>query len=286
MVDKAQALHHELEKVIPQFVKRAKKNEYLMMNEDKTREVINELFLGVKLTNLDTDDVELFVYDPENFEDNVVVEMISQFSKFPKKTIREKVKTFSAEEKIRIIDAYVGERKSRRDRPGRALEFGYPLTFEITGTFAEYRDLQRHNILTQYRQDLTTDIGFVLADEIREIGFDEKVLEVEAMSEEMENLMIDEGFGKEAQYAVLFNHKVRWTMGLNFRELMHLAELRTQKAGHQGYRSICQKMQKLALDRYPSIARLNGFVDFNKYSLARDDSEARTHRKNREKGLE
>ena len=54
-------------------------------------------------------------------------------------------------------------------------------------------------------------------------------------------------------------------MGMNLRELGHLAELRTQKAGHPKYRRTVQLMTKLYLKRSPEMEPILNFVDYNDY---------------------
>ena len=66
----------------------------------------------------------------------------------------------AAEERLAIIRAYVGERGSRFQRPGRAFEEPY-YTFDMLADLGAYRDLQRHRILTQERQRYTVRHGYV-----------------------------------------------------------------------------------------------------------------------------
>ena len=60
-------------------------------------------------------------------------------------------------------------RRHRREKPGRALEQVY-YTFDIVGNLGAYRDLQRHRLLSQERQDFTTVHGYDTPPEIDEAG--------------------------------------------------------------------------------------------------------------------
>ena len=140
---------------------------------------------------------------------------------------------------VRLLRSYTGTRKSRRDRPARAFEAGYPLTFDIQADFGAYRDLQRHRMLTQQRQLLSPYLGFDVAEEIEKIGFTASVLECYERSSNLHEQMSRELSPELAQYAVLFGFKIRWTMGMIFREAMHLIELRTTPQGHPSYRRVC-----------------------------------------------
>ena len=123
--------------------------------------------------------------------------------------------------------------------------------------------------------------------EIGEIGKGEVVQECFERSESLHGELIQAGFIREAQYATLFNHFIRWNMGMNARELGHLVELRSQKAGHPKYRRTAQMMTKLYLQRYPEMEALVKFVDYNDYDegISRAEQEARTARKSLASGV-
>ncbi|MFQ5445259.1 MAG: FAD-dependent thymidylate synthase, partial [Nitrospinales bacterium] len=157
----------------------------------------------------------------------------------------------------------------------------------VIAGFAEYRDLQRHRMLTQQRQEIGVLLGYSIPEEVNEIGKGEIVQECFERSEDLCHELTRNGFEKEAQYAALFNHFIRWNMGMNLRELGHLVELRTQKAGHPKYRRIAQAMGKLYLDRHPQAKPILQFVDENDYDhgIARAEQEARTARKSLASGV-
>jgi thymidylate synthase ThyX len=82
------------------------------------------------------------------------------------------------------------------------------------------------------------------------------------------------GLSESAQYATLFNHRIRFMMGMNLRELQHLAELRTQPAGHFGYRGMVMEMVNAVKWCYPWTALALQFVNYddpgNKIARARE----------------
>ena len=195
-------------------------------------------------------EVELLADRPEDYQMNMLSAFIFPYVQHPTEQIRRVVRALPEGKRQEIFDTYIGERQSKRDRPGRGLEYGYPIQFDIIAGFAEYRDLQRHRMLTQQRQNLSI-------------------------------------LRPEAQYASLFNHLIRWNMGMNLRELGHFTELRTQKAGHPKYRRICQTLSKLYLKRHPEMAPVLKFVDHNDYDqgITRAEQEARTARKSLASGV-
>ena len=62
-------------------------------------------------------------------------------------------------------------------------------------------------------------------------------------------------------------------------EGMNLIELRTGPQGHPSYRRVCQEMHRQLMARYPEFAAEMKFVDYNDYTSARGESEARQRRK-------
>jgi len=267
--------HQELDEYIKRYVERAKPSDYLKAKEAAMQTLAARLFAGVSPRTADS---VVLLDNPTNareYLDYTIATMLFPFLEHPTEQIRGVVSLLSYTEKLDILKTYKGERTNRRDRPGRGLEFGYPFTYDIQGDFGIFRDLHRHRMLTQQRQRLTTRLGFFIPGEIIEEGLDDGVKEARDRAVDLYEKLCQE-FPHEAQYAVLFGFDVRWNMGMNARELMHLTEIRTIPQGHSSYRKVAQKMHTLASRRNPEIAALMGFVDYNDYPFARGDSEAKT----------
>ena len=60
----------------------------------------------------------------------------------------------TADERARVLRAYVGDRTNRRHRPGRAFE-RTAYRFDVLTDYGAFRDLQRHRLLTLEWQPLT-----------------------------------------------------------------------------------------------------------------------------------
>ena len=270
---------------IPTFIKRAAKNDYQADNHRNMRRLSVELFKGIPIEKCA--EVVLLEDPEEESQTEMLSSMIFPHVQHSTEQIRGIVRALSDDKRKEIFHAYIGERKTKRDRPGRALETGYPINFDIVAGFAEYRDLQRHRMLTQQRQDLGVALGYSVPEEISEIGHEKIVRECFEQSEDLNSDLKHAGLEEEAQYVTLFNHYIRWNMGMNLRELGHLTELRTQKAGHPKYRRTVQLMTKLYLKRSPEMEPVLKFVDYNDYdqSIARADQEARTARKSLSVGV-
>jgi thymidylate synthase ThyX len=270
---------------IPTFIRRAGKNEYLVENQKKIRELSVALFKDVPIEMVP--EVVLIEDRVEDYTINLLANIIFPYVQHSTMQIRNIVRALPEEEKNKILSTVLGERKSKRDRPPRAFEYGYPINFDVVTGFAEYRDLQRHRMLTQQRQDMNVSLGYSVPEEIEEMGKGEVVQECFERSESLHSDLIKAGLVREAQYAPLFNHFIRWNMGMNLREMGHLTELRSQKAGHPKYRRTVQVMAKLYLKRHPEMGSVLKFVDYNDYDqgITRAEQEARTARKSLSTGV-
>src|SRR5690606_28066968 len=134
-----------------------------------------------------------------------------------------------------IVEAYVGDRVTRRDRPGRAFEAGYPYTFDMVTDFGTYKDLERHRMTTQLRQKFSPELGFAMPEDLIEAGYADRVQECHDLALALYRRMLPD-LPEEASYATLHGSKVRWVIGFNDREAHHLIELRTTPQGHASYR--------------------------------------------------
>lgn len=265
----------QLNQLIPQYVRRAQRSEYDAQNRHNMQGLADEFVKSIHM-----EPVEISVNllenpkDENEFRDFVVAQILYAYVNHPLSQLRGIIRKLPDPVKEKIIKMYVGERKTRRDRPGRAFEFGYPLTFDLVLNFGSYRDIHRHRMCTQMRQRLTPYLGFPMPKEIVEAGYEKEALACRDKSMALyETLKKD--FPEEAQYVVLFGFNVRWSMGMNDREAMHLLELRTVAQGHPDYRLLCQQMHQKIRERSPWRADLMKFVDYNDYYWSRAESEAR-----------
>jgi len=275
----AKVMHEELNQIIPSFIKRAKKDEYLFETRVDFDKHVREKFKEHKVKRVS--DVELIFYD-KNAEDKILSTILYPHTRLPLSQILKMAKKMLPEEKAAIFARYVGNRKSRRDKPGRAFEnVGY--TFDVLTDFGAYRDIQRHRILTQQREDLTTTHGFEVPELFIEAGFDKEFRKCMKKANELYQKIYMK-HPKEAQYVVPFAYKIRWYMTMNLREAFHFVELRSIKQGHPSYRKIAQRCYELISKVHPSLAAHMNFVDMNDYSLARIDSEVKTQQKRADRG--
>jgi thymidylate synthase ThyX len=265
------AMHGELNQLIPSFVKRAQLNEYLVGATAAAR------MLAAKAVNVSPreakESVTLIDYDAQA-EEKIIAGILYSHSRQPLMQLREIAAKMSDEERRKILEEFFSKRRQRRDKLSRAFENVY-YTFDILGNLGLYRDLHRHRILTQERQDFTTVHGYDTPPEIEEAGFKKEFDDCMKRAADLYE-QIYRDLPCEAQYVVPFAYKIHWYMKMNLREALHMCELRTMPQGHPDYRFICQEMWRKIQDVHPTLAESGKFIDWEKYRLGRLQSEMRT----------
>jgi thymidylate synthase ThyX len=169
----------------------------------------------------------------------------------------------------------VGERGNRRHRPGRAFE-RTAYRFDIVSDYGAFRDLQRHRMLTIEWQELTPDLGYEMPALIEDSGLDARFESTMARSAELYALL-SEVCPAQAPYALSLAFRLRYSMQMNAREAMHVAELRSGEQGHPAYRVVAQDMHTLIAQRagHRLIAEAMAFVDHDDHELERLGAERR-----------
>ncbi len=275
--------HQALNQVIPVFVKRAAKLDYIVQRNDTIREFAASFPDGVKPKKNTARSTKLLAR-PRNDREFLIflcADILFPFTHFSASELR---KIIARREKEmpgickKIIDITAGNRQTRRDRVSRGYEYGYPFTYELVNDFGIYRDLERHRMLTQQRQLLTPYLGYNMPSELQEAGVEKEVEKVYRMSKKLFEAMREQLGDQMAQYAVCYGYHLRYIFGMNLRAIEHLTELRSSPQGHPNYRLVAQEMAALLPEVFKPVVR---FVDYNNYFWARGDSEAKQRQKER-----
>ena len=267
----AGAMHSELNQLIPSFVKRAQFNEYLVSTAAAAKALAKNAVTTSPLKSAEP--VTLIDYDAQA-EEKIIAAILYSHARQPLAQLRELASKLGADERRKILNEHFSKRRHRRDKPGRAFENVY-YTFDVLGNLGLYRDLHRHRILTQERQDFTTVHGYDTPPEIEEAGFKTEFDHCMKRAAELYE-RIDREFPSEVQYVVPFAYKIRWYMKMNLREAVHMCELRTMPQGHPDYRFIAQEMWRKIQEVHPTLAEAGKFIDWKKYRMGRLQSEMRT----------
>jgi thymidylate synthase ThyX len=184
---------------------------------------------------------------------------------------------------VALLSAYVGERRNRRHRPGRAFE-RTDYRFELVTDYGAFRDLQRHRMLTIEWQRLGIALGYDMPELVADAGASDRYRASIDRAEDLYRTLRPD-FPEQASYAVALAHRIRYVMQCNAREAMHLIELRSGPQGHPAYRRVAQQMHRAIAEQagHHAIAAAMSFVDHGSTELERLESERRAERRRAEK---
>ena len=279
----AQRAFEELNQVTPSFLKRIEKETaqeyqaYLANKGVKTTPLVEE-FIGRKpLSTMGEPEVRLIEYDPDGEEKIITAILFSAPANHTSwNEILERVRRMSGEDKKRVLAQYLSGRTQRWQKVGRAFENVY-IRFEIVMDIGAWRDLHRHRMLTQMRQDFSCYHGYNIPPEIKEASLEQKFKNALDPIEEL-YIKIKRHDPWLAQYAVTLAHRIRFMQWENLRQSFWQTELRTIPEGHPDYRKIEQQKFQWIKKAYPLIAEFM-LVNMGEYDFARRGQEEKIQSK-------
>ncbi|HEX3793749.1 MAG TPA: FAD-dependent thymidylate synthase [Acidimicrobiales bacterium] len=284
----------ELRKVIPSFLQRVDVAErggewtsYLASTRDATARVVARLWpdedpAGAPVPGEAEPEVRLLDFDPDG-EDKVLAAACFAHLHCSEHDAFARVRRLGHDEKVALLTAYVGDRRNRRHRPGRAFE-RTDYRFELVTDYGAFRDLQRHRMLTIEWQPLGISLGYDMPELVAEAGLGAGYDEAIARAEDLYRTLLSP-FPEQASYAVALAHRIRYVMQFNAREAMHMIELRSGAQGHPAYRRVAQQMHRAIAEQagHRALAETMSFVDHGATDLERLESERRAERRRAEK---
>ncbi|MCP3855591.1 MAG: thymidylate synthase [Actinomycetia bacterium] len=273
----------ELRKVIPSFLKRVDLEDrgiawsnYLEDTRESTAELAEELFGDAAGAATEAEpSVALVDYDPDA-EIKMVASILYPHLHLPEQEIERRVENMSVEDRLAVINTYIGNRDNRRHKPGRAFERSF-YRFDIVTDYGAFRDLQRHRMLTIDWQELSPHHGYTRPAAVDQAGVGGLFDAAMDRSARLYDLLVDH-FPAQAAYAVSLAYRIRFSMNLNARSAIHTLELRSSPQGHPAYRKVAQEMHTLIATQagHHAIAEAMRFVDHSEEpGLERLDAERR-----------
>lgn len=261
-----QKILDEVRKSNPTFFERADKPDrggatvaYMANTKHAVKKLATELLPEHHAAKHD-EPVQLTDVWPRN-ELDLIPDMLYEHSNLPLEALKSLVEKWPYEQKLKVFNAYMGERLNRRHRPGRALEKAH-YSWDLICDYGIFRDLQRHRMVDDLEwQTLTPRYGYEVPELIEEAGLSDSFEQCFDLSLKLFSLLQEAGFTQEAQYATLLGHKMRWKITYNSREAFHLHELRTSPQGHPGYRKLVQQMHEKLSEVHPLLGEAMRFVN-------------------------
>ena len=284
----AEAAYEELSKITPSFLRRIKDEGKKEMVEEYQRYLAEkgkrvQPFVKPKSEQgtpvlFDSDpEVNLIEYDPEG-ELKIIAGMLYSAPNSHRsweETIRD-VRRLSDDEKKKVIESYLAGRTQRWQKVGRAFENAYA-RFEIIINIGAWRDIHRHRMLSQQRQNFSCFHGYDVPPEIIESGIESQFRSAIGWVEDVFSKIVKHD-PDLAQYAVTLAHRLRFMQWENLRQSFWQIELRTIPEGHPDYRHLCQKKFLLLEKAYPILAPFMR-ANMGEYDFARRGQEERIQKK-------
>jgi thymidylate synthase ThyX len=276
----------ELRKVIPAFLRRVDLPDrggawsaYLAETREATRALAARLAAGAPPGGEADAEVALTDFDPEG-EVKVVAAALYAASGLSDRALLALARAMSDDERRAVLAAYVGDRKNRRHRPGRAFE-RTSYRFDVLADYGAFRDLQRHRLLTVEWQPLSPRHGAVVPEAVEAAGARADWERVMREGAALHDAIAAAGLPEVAVYAVPMAYRLRFYMEMNAREAMHVIELRTAPQGHPAYRRICQAMHRLIAEvaGHRGLAAAMVFADHSEVALERLAAERAAERR-------
>ncbi|HLD26100.1 MAG TPA: FAD-dependent thymidylate synthase [Candidatus Andersenbacteria bacterium] len=278
----------ELSRVVPAFLRRLRDPDSLSLAEEYQTYKAKQNQRVAPLAQQHLADVQpargeagprvtLVDFDPEG-EIKIVAAMLYSASanRAPWAETVDAVRRLSTAAKREIIAQYLSGRTQRWQKVGRAFEQAY-LRYEIIMNIGAWRDLHRHRMLSQQRQQFSIQYGYDVPSEIIAAGLKDTFRAAIARAESVyEN--ISQKDHELAQYAVTLAHRLRFMQWTSVRECFWEMELRTIPEGHGDYRLIEHEKFRLFAQVYPLLAE-HMRVNLGAYDFARRGQEEKIEAK-------
>ncbi|MEM9042610.1 MAG: FAD-dependent thymidylate synthase [Actinomycetota bacterium] len=279
----ADLMLHELRKVIPSFLRRVdiperggEWSDYLAATRDDTAQLVGDLFGDAPVDP--TSEVTLVDHDPEA-EDKILAAICYSHSSLPESQLLDRVRGLGVDERASLLRAYIGDRKNRRHKPGRAFERA-AYRFDVLSDYGAFRDMQRHRMLTIEWQRLTPNHGYVRPELVDDAGVSDAFDETMQRSADLYDALAGDHWN-QAPYAVSMAYRLRYSMQFNVREAFHMLELRSSPQGHPSYRRVALEMHRLIGEQagHHALAAAMTFMTTEAPELERLESERRAEQR-------
>lgn len=253
----------ELRKVTPNFLEEADLSTLpaTIAYEVGAREAMEEI-AATHLTRSHAggsmDAVTLAEVSPRN-EFELLPEMLYSASNLPLRDLKEETGTWSYDRKLDTFLRYIGDRQSKQQLPGSALE-KVRYTWELVADYRSFRKLQETLSVDPEWQMLTPRYGFAMPDLISEAGLEDEFEACFDLSLQLYSLLQRNGYPAEAQYATLLGHKLRFKLTHTASEAFILHE-RSRKYVDPALERITSTMHDKLAEIHPIIGEAIKFID-------------------------
>ena len=190
--------------------------------------------------------VTLSHYTPNG--DDVILSALLQKAHIPSEVAERIVISLTYEEKITLMKEALKYMEFFNSTP-REFELAQ-LQYETVVSAACFGQLKRHRMATILSQPYNPDLGVTVPTSISEIGLHDEFMDVINEVNAVYKQIVQE-LPLASQYILTNAHRRKVLVGVNLRELYHIARLREDHHAQWDIRDLSQKMSALAKEAMP-----------------------------------
>lgn len=279
----ADMLKIESLKICPTLIKYSDKKQYIVEERLKSNRLFKELKLKEKskVNSIVENSVKFQSISYQSVLNQLFATILYQESDYTMNELIEHAKTLSNQYKVNSILEFA-ENREHKNRLYRAFE-SINFVVDINSDYGAYRDLQRHRMMTQFKQVLTPYNGFSLHPDMYDMP--DNILSsvsnllyyttsfYETMLKHTEDKYV-------SQYCLQMAFHVNYSWQLDLRQLAEIIELRHGKEGHISYRKIALSMYDSLIKELPFMKHILKVEIKDSTYLERLDSEMKRDNKN------
>jgi hypothetical protein len=187
---------------------------------------------------------------PEDAIAEIVATLLYPVSDAPFRALYETARSWSAAQRLEVIDVAVRSRGERDDllRGFRGGQYCFDMLIDI----GAYRDMHRHRRCHQYRQAYSGQHGYDAPESLRAAGAEQIYRDaMDAALRAMRSLPAPAN-----EYLLPFGARSRFLFKMDFAEVEYISRVRSGVKGHFSYREIAWEMKERVAEVEPELAKL------------------------------
>jgi flavin-dependent thymidylate synthase len=191
---------------------------------------------------------------PEDAETRVVAALLHTHGRTDFETCRQRAEAIGSNGRREILEAALRD-LGPHDPVLREFEHAH-IRFELVVSATCFAQLKRHRMVTLTTQDYDPALGVTVPPSFEANGLAGPLDDLRREAEALRRALLETAGPNAAAYALLNAHRRRVILGLNVRELYHLARLRCDAHAQWDIRRISEKMLEIARARIPGLLLL------------------------------
>lgn len=243
-------------RIFPTLLKYAGFNTYQAETPERMRILGEEILRDAETHHgpqADQNHPVVITRDDASAELRIASSLLAKSSRLPAATVIKHLARHSQD--IERVIRTATENRGEHDQLPREFEHA-TFQHEIVMDYGAWRDVQRHRMCTQLNQTLGVNLGYVIPEEIAEVGMEQEYRSLMDEAIALNAHLIDSKLTHEAEYLVPMAFRRRMVITWNMRELDHFITLRSGKKGHPSYRHIAQETWRTLQATHPLLAEL------------------------------